>query len=48
MIVSISHMKEVPKESRERIIEFLMLLAQIEHLLNIKSKLKKGKEDLSG
>lgn len=48
MIVSISHMKEVPKDSRERIIEFLMLLAQIEHRLNIESKLEKGKEALSG
>lgn len=48
MIASISHMKEVPKESRERIIEFLVLLAQIAHRLNLESKLAKGKEALSG
>lgn len=47
MIASISHMKEVPKESRERIIEFLILLTQSTHRLNIESKLAKGKKMLS-
>lgn len=46
MITSISHIKEVPKESRERIIEFLVLLTQIEYRLNIEGKLEKGIEAL--
>lgn len=47
MTGSISRMKELPRESRERIIEFLVLLRRSTHRLNLESRLTLHKKALS-
>ena len=44
LTASIPHVKEIPKDSRERIIEFLVLLRQIIRRLSIESKLDRIKK----
>ena len=47
MTGSISRMKELPKESRERIIEFLVLLKHSTNRLNLESRMAKHRKALS-
>lgn len=44
LTASLPHVKEIPKDSRERIIEFLVLLRQIIRRLSIESKLDRIKK----
>ena len=47
MTGSISRMKELPKESRERIIEFLVLLKHSTNRLNLESRMARHRKALS-